>query len=293
MKIYIASLGEYTGKIKEDVYIRDRYASKGFSAEIVDFNTLENLVDSGDVVILKSIWGYHLDSEMFLNLLSSLEKKGVRIINRPDIIRWNINKFEYIKDIFHLVPVVPTFFLDVKKDDSDIDVNNKINDICILSNSERVVIKPVISASGYLTGVYQIGADNKSVITPIIQNNLRACIIQPYRDSIEEGEISIVILRGEILYGILRNPGLFTVKRSPTVIPLKEIHKKIFDTLKTLIQYFVEKFGSVPDICRVDFIQNKAMYEILEIELIDPDLYFKYLDHDVRDRALSAFSEML
>lgn len=293
MNIYIASLGEHVKKIKEDIYIRDMYISRGFLAEIVDFTMLSNLANSGDVVILKSIWGYHLDSNMFLKTLNDLENRGVCVVNSPNIVRWNINKREYLKEVSSMVPVIPTASLDVEKGDSVTEVNTKIEDICTLFNSEKVVIKPVISASGFLTNIYQTGRDNKSILASLTQNNLKEYIIQPYRDSIKEGEISVIVLRGEILYGVVRMPGLFSEKKSPKIIPLDEVPQKIFEIITALVHFFAEKFKSVPDICRIDFLKHKDTYEILEIELIDPDLYLKHLELDLREEALSVFGEML
>lgn len=293
MKIYIASLGEHVGNIKEDKYIRDAYILKGLPADIINLWSLPKLVSSGDIILLKSIWGYHLNIDLFLSTLSTLENKGVRVINRYDFIRWNVHKFEYLKDISHQVPVIPTFVLDVKNEDIIIHLEDEIKNISISCNSNKLVIKPTISASGFLTYVYQIGMDNKDVISSIIQNNERTFIVQPYRDSVVKGEISIVLLKGEILYGIIRRPGVFFEKKSPELVSLENIPPQIFDTLKNLTHFFAEKFGLAPDICRVDFLENKEVYEILEVELIDPDLYIKYLSSDLRQEVLSIFYDML
>lgn len=293
MNIYIASLGNHVGKIKEDIYIRDMYISRGFSAEIVELKALGDLVDLGDVVIFKSIWGYHLETETLLKTLTELEDKGVHVINRLDIVRWNINKLIYINEISPLIPVIPTVSLDTQKENSFTEIENRIKSACTLFNSEKVVIKPTISASGYLTNIFKVTEDNESIIESIIQNSLKKYIIQPYRESVREGEISVVILRGEMLYGILRTPGLFSEKRPPIFIPLSKVPQKIFDSIEILMRFFIKKFGSAPDMCRVDFLEEKTEYEILEIELIDPDLYFKYLEPDLREKVLSMFIEML
>ena len=293
MKIYIASLGEYVGKIKEDIYIRDMYISKGLRSDIASFWSLPELVNSEDIVLLKSIWGYHLNVGMFLNVLNILKDKGVRLINGYDFIVWNMYKSEYLKDVSCLVPVVPTFILDVKKEDVAIQLENKIRDISISCDSDKLVIKPEISASGFLTYLYQVGAKNEDIISSIMENYERKFIIQPYRNSVTKGEMSIISLKGEILYGIIRNPGLFSEKIPPEYIALENIPTQMFDILKNLMHYFVDKFGSVPEICRVDFVENNVIYEILEIELIDPDLYIKHLGSELKQKVLSASYNML
>jgi hypothetical protein len=53
-----------------------------------------------------------------------------------------------------------------------------------------------------------------------------------------------------------------------------------------MIDLFLEKFGVLPRICRVDFLKNLTNYEILEVELIDPDLFFRYIPVSLRKKAI-------
>lgn len=49
----------------------------------------------------------------------------------------------------------------------------------------------------------------------------------------------------------------------------------------------------MPSLCRIDFVQNLDLYEIMEIELIDPDLFLKYLPQDILDLSLLEFKNMI
>ena len=53
MKVYIASSEKYVGLIKEDIYIRDKYNSNGFSSKIATLSDIVNESKFGDLVILK------------------------------------------------------------------------------------------------------------------------------------------------------------------------------------------------------------------------------------------------
>ncbi len=46
-------------------------------------------------------------------------------------------------------------------------------------------------------------------------------------------------------------------------------------------------FGVLPDKCRVDFLKINTSYEILEVELIDPDLFFRYISDATREKVTS------
>src|SRR5450432_2447053 len=48
-------------------------------------------------VVIRTCWDYHLRVEEFLAWIKSLEEKGVRLINHPDLVRWNSDK-RYLQD---------------------------------------------------------------------------------------------------------------------------------------------------------------------------------------------------
>lgn len=285
MKIYIASSENYVGKIQEDVYIRDVYRNKGFSCEIVTLKNIVKISKPFDVVILKSIWGYHLHYREFLKQISMLKKKNIKLINAYDYIFWNIDKYKYLHELKHM-NTVPTKLLSFKDTKKASEIRNIIVQINKTLNTDTLVIKPCISESGYLTFKYDKTKDNKAIIALLQQNKQLNFIAQPYRPDILTGELSVVIINGIPLYGVKRFPGIFSEKLDPVYIrfiSLPRVIKKEIDTLKV---FFLKKFGVPPNICRVDFLKLSTGYEILEVELIDPDLFFRYIPGGMREKAI-------
>lgn len=286
MKIYIASSEKHVGKIQEDVYIRDAYRDKGFSCEIVTLKNIVKISQPFDVVILKSIWGYHLHYKEFLKQVSMLRKKNIKLINNYDFIFWNIDKYKYLYELKHM-NTVPTALLSLKNTKKVSEIRNKILQINKKFNTNTLVIKPRISESGYLTFKYDKTKDNRSIIALLKQNKELNFIAQPYRSNISTGELSIVIINGVSLYGIKRFPGIFSKKLDPIYIrftSLPDVIKKEVDKLKI---FLLERFSALPNICRVDFLKLNTGYEILEVELIDPDLFFRYIPDAMRKKATS------
>ena len=286
MKIYIASSEKHVGKIQEDIYIRNAYRNKRFFCEIVTLKNIVKIVKPFDVVILKSIWGYHLHYRTFLKQISILRKKNIKLINSYDFIFWNIDKYKYLSELKN-INAVPTILLNFKNTKKISEIRNIILQINKTLNTDILVIKPRISESGYLTIKYDKTKDNESVITLLKQNKKLDFIVQPYRPDILTGELSVVMINGISLYGINRFPGIFSEKLDPVYIKftsLPAVIKKEVDILKT---FFLEKFGVLPNICRVDFLKLNTGYEILEVELIDPDLFFRCIPYGLRDRAIS------
>ncbi len=292
MKIYIASSEKYVGKIQEDVYIRDTYRNKGFSCEIVTLKKIVEISKPFDVVILKSVWGYHLHYRTFLKQISMLRKKNIKLINNYDFIFWNIDKDKYLYELKHM-NVVPTILLSFKNTKKVSEIRDIILQINTTLNTDTLVIKPCISGSGYLTFKYDITKDNRSVITLLKQNKELNFIAQPYRPDILTGELSVVMINGVSLYGIKRFPGIFSEKLDPTYMKLANVPSVIQREIAGLKNFFLKKFGVLPNICRVDLLKVETHYEILEVELIDPDLFFRFIPENMKKKVASILYKSL
>ncbi len=286
MKIYIASSEKYVGKIQEDIYIRDTYINKGFSCEIVTLKNIIKLSKPLDVVILKSVWGYHLDYRVFLEQVSMLRKKNIKLINDYDFIFWNINKYKYLYELKDM-NTIPTVLLSFKNTKKVSEIKNIILQTNKILNTDTLVIKPCISESGYLTFKYDKTKVNKSIIASLQQNKQLNFIAQPYRPDVLTGELSVVIINGTPLYGIKRFPGIFSEKLDPIYIGFISLPGEIKKEVDILKIFLLKKFGVLPNICRVDFLKINIGYEILEVELIDPDLFFRYIPVSMKKKATS------
>src|ERR1700733_1208616 len=63
--------------------------------------------DAPRMTVVRSTWNYYLRPERFL---AWTEKRGTRLVNSPDVIRWNHHK-RYLKDLAASgLPVVPTLW---------------------------------------------------------------------------------------------------------------------------------------------------------------------------------------
>jgi len=290
MKIYIASSDKYIGKIQEDIYMRDAYRNAGLFSEIVTLKDIANISESSDVVILKSIWGYHICYKEFIEEVSHLKKRGVKLVNDYNVIFWNINKCKYLNEINHM-NVVPTVSLQLKGVDTVAEISDVISEISRKFNADTLVIKPCISESGYLTFRYDTSKNDETVIVALKNNKQLNFMAQPYRPAVSEGEISVITINGVSLYGIKRFSGIFNDKLNPTYIKLANVPGVIQREIATLKNFFLKKFGASPNICRVDFLKADTGYEILEVELIDPDLFFRFIPEFMRKKVTSMLYE--
>lgn len=286
MKIYIASSEENEGKIQEDVYIRDVFKSRGFFSEIAALKDTVNISRSLDVVILKSVWGYHTNYRGFLEKISILKKNNVRLINDYDFIFWNIDKCKYLEEIRHL-NIIPAIRLRFDGAMTPLEFSAIIFEARNALNSDILVIKPCVSENGYLTFKYNVNGNNEAVVASLMENKHLDFIAEPYRSSISSGEISVVMIDGVPLYGIKRYPGILYDKLDPVYLKLGDIPEILLKDVTLLNNFFLIRFAGAPNICRVDFLKTDAGHEILEVELIDPDLYFRHIPDPIKEKAVS------
>jgi len=287
MKIYIASSEKYLGKIKEDIYIRDTYRSKGFPCEISTLDDIAKISKPSDVVILKSVWGYHLHHREFLKNISVLKKKNIKLINDYQFIFWNIDKYKYLSELKH-INAVPTALLNFKNTETASEIRNIILLANKKLNTDILVIKPCISESGYLTFKYDKTKDNKATIALLKKNKQVNFVAQPYRPDILTGELSAVIINGIPLYGVKRFPGIFSEKLDPKYVRFNSLPGGIRQEVDILKIFLLKKFGTFPNICRVDFLKiSNIGYEISEVEVIDPDLFFRHIPGRMREKVTS------
>ena len=285
MKVYIASSKKHVGKIQEDIYIRNEFLSKGVFSEILTLEEIVQKAEAQDIVMLKSIWGYHLDFKNFLRQLAVLKDKNVVLINDYDYVYWNIDKSRYLPELASFINIVPTYEVSFNNSKTKEDIDTLIK-IAIKSDDSTVfVIKPAVSASGYLTFVYTKNGNNDHISGLLRHKNLDF-IIQPFRVEINQGEISVISINGKIHYGVVRFPGVIVEKKDSTYVSLSEIPDLVVNHAESVLSFFKVKFKSLPKICRVDFIKNGQNFELIEVELTDPDLYFRYLPKELLKQCL-------
>lgn len=238
MKIYIASSSEYCGKILEDKYTRQVYIEKGFDCQIQTIADIIDGVRMGDVVMLKSIWGYHLDSNLLISQIDLLKRKGVRLINDYRFVNWNIDKSIYLKELDSF-NVVPCMFINLSSFERVDLFINEIKRITSSSIYDEFVIKPAISASGYMTYLYRKNDEDYKNLLDVYNCNVSDIIVQPFRNEIDKGELSVVILNGRVMYSFRRYPGILSLGRDLEYVSVGEIPNTIIATIDKLYIFLI------------------------------------------------------
>lgn len=241
-------------------------AERGWQVETLSWR--EKDVDWGrfDAVVLRSCWDYQQYPDEFLCVLAQINQRTL-LFNDLDIVRWNISK-EYLRDISAAgVPVVPTLW------QQEFDAEQVAGAFASFG-SEEVIIKPVVSASaGHTYRLSAAGYQQKlSELEAVFSE--RKHMLQPFIDNVlEEGEFSLFYFDNRFSHAIRKvpKPGDFRVQEEHggqlyLVQPDPE--------LLLLAEQSLQAIPGKTLYARLDFIRYQQSYRVMELELIEPSLYF-------------------
>ncbi|HEX4485708.1 MAG TPA: hypothetical protein VH088_05540 [Terriglobales bacterium] len=209
-------------------------------------------------VVIRTCWDYHLRVEEFLAWIKSLEEKNVRVINHPDLIRWNSDK-TYLRNFAAKGVAIPeTDWLALGE---DADVAN----ICTERGWQEAVVKPVVSASAYGTERRNGGL----VRGPML--------IQQYLPAIEtEGEWSLIYFDDQFSHAVRKRPG-------PSDFRVQKDHGGSVEVATPslgLTQFADAALRELPHpatFARVDLVEQDGKVYLMEMEAIEPELFLHHV----------------
>jgi glutathione synthase/RimK-type ligase-like ATP-grasp enzyme len=219
-----------------------------------------------DCVCLFECWGYHHRIDEFLRWIDAVAAMGVRIDNSPAAVRWNVHK-GYLRSLAqHGVRVPRTVVL--RRHASTERVRAAFD---TMSGHSSVVLKPAVSASGERTMKLPAG-DTRSVDRASTMVRDGDVLIQEFIEEIQMGEISLVFFSGDFSHAVMKRPadGEFRVQSEyggtvESITPAPEIVVAAHRALSAV--------PAAPMYARVDGVLGASGFTLMELELIDPELF--------------------
>lgn len=234
-------------------------------------------------ILIRSTWDYHRMPTMFSSWLASLEDSGRRMWNAASIARGNIDKI-YLKDLEAKGIAIPkTRWIDNADHDS----------IAAFMSEERwtrAILKPRIAATAYGTYLVDAAATlDDDAFAPARSSG--ALLQEVIPEVAERGEMSLVYFAGEFSHAVLKRSkaGDFRVQKDfggtvtaidPSVA-LRAFADRVVKTIPTGALY-----------ARVDVVDAARGPLLMELELIEPELYFLYVP-EAADRLAAAIVAQL
>jgi hypothetical protein len=228
-----------------------------------------------DLLIIRTPWDY---SVRYAEFMAWLDRAAAltRILNSPELIRWNIDK-RYLDDFRALgVPVIPTVFCDAPEE-----VQAAIAGL----TKGRVVVKPSVSAGSRDTGLFASGDPGALALAEHIIAAGKTAMVQPAAESvIDGGENALFFFNGRYSHAFHKGPILAAgggylggeyradisrTEPSPSEVGLGERVLASIGAIAARKGFAAD--GGRPLYARVDIASDRGESpQVLEVEVFEP-----------------------
>ena len=283
MKIALLSCQRWPDVLEKERAFATEFP-KSFNVEVVVWDDPSINWANYNYLIFRTIWDYFEYPNEFATWLDVLKKQNIKTLNPLSIIERNQHKF-YLQDLQNQgIDIIPTVFIS-KNTGLDLSFMKS-------NNWTQAVIKPAVSGGSYLTQLFSqndIANIEAEYASFALENDL---LVQPFMSEIQEtGELSLLFFQGKYSHAIVKKPksGDFRVQSQFGG------QYQAFEPDATLLataQNVIDTFGSDLLYARVDGILKNGQFLLMELELIEPDLYFDY-HPDAKKNYLAAVEAMV
>lgn len=263
------TLDDYTRNIlQEDRILSDALGAHGI--EVSRVNWADPQIDwrGFDAIVIRQTWDYFERLDEFRAWLDRVETL-TRVFNPAEVIRWNCDKHYLVDLISAGVPTVPTIVIEPQ------DPAPALAALLERHGFSQAVIKPAVSGAGRET--YRVEQSDTSALEPSWQRLVaaEAMLLQPFMPAIiERGEVSLMVIDGQVTHAVrkIAAEGEFRVQddHGGTVHPHEPGPREI-----AVAQAALAAVPGSVSYARVDLVQTENGPLVMELELIEPELFFR------------------
>ena len=286
-RIALATYERAPNLAPDDRLIGPALALFGVRAEPVIWSSDGVVWKDFDAVIIRSCWDYHLRFPEFVSWLDRLDTTGIHVWNSSSLVRWNAHK-RYLLDLAQRgVATIPTVIVP----------RGRPNDVAAIVDAEgwtRFVLKPAVSASGHETHALRSPLSDDALATIARVTSSGDALLQPFAEEIaRDGEYSYTFIDGDFSHATLKRAqtetGEFRVQteHGGSVDPV-DAPAALIEQAARVLSVLSER----PLYARVDGIARGSAFLLMELELIEPNLFLAESDGAV-DRLARAIVSRL
>ena len=268
------TLADPTGYHIDDHLAADALRAVGYAVETIPWDAPGQVWDRFDAVVVRSTWDYHTQVDAFFDVLDHIASSGPRLFNPLGVMRWNADK-RYLADLAEKgVAVVPTLFGRAFE-------RGDAAHFADIMETRDLVIKPIRGANA--EGAFRLGPDDvpEAAVARFASDDF---MVQPFVPTVtSQGEVSLFYFGGRYSHAIQKIPskGDFRVQeehggtiRSWT--PGESAH----EAGTRVMQGLAERWPDAPTLyARVDLVWGDDAWWLMELEVIEPSLYFRMDTH--------------
>lgn len=224
-------------------------------------------VAPGATVVVRSTWDYVDRPAEFATWLDHLDDQGATVLNPTSLLRWNTHK-RYLVELERAgVPIVPTELVDRGSPVS-------LDAVAARRRWVDVVVKPAVGGTARLT-VHAARVGPEAIAAHFDRLVEREdVLVQPFVPAVlDHGEVSVIAIAGTPLAAIVKRaaPGDWRVQSdfggTATAVELTA-------DLRAVAEQVLAATPSMPVYARIDVLPTATGWSVLEVELVEPELFF-------------------
>lgn len=256
----------------------DALRAAGAEAEVTDWDDASVDWSRFDLAVLRSTWDY---AERLPDFLAWTVRAAARtrLLNPPDVLRWNTDK-HYLAELERAgVAIVPSRF--VEPGESAAAALDAF--LGAHAQAREFVVKPAVGAGS--RDAQRHGREHRDQVIAHLSRLLdagRSVLLQPYLERVDEhGETALIHFDGTFSHAIRKGP-LLRRGDGPTaaLFAAEQITARAPDTAeRALAQRVLQAvpFADALAYARVDLIRDDdGSPRLLELELAEPSLFFAH-----------------
>lgn len=254
--------------LKEDGLLINAFESLQLSAGRVSWADDSFDWSSVKAAVIRGTWDYVSRLSEFQQRLQLISDK-TRLINPYELVQWNIDKHYLSQLAARGIRTVPTKYYEQGDSAS-------LTTIIQENRQKPIIIKPVISASA--SNTYKVQGDNAAEIQEVMNRLLahQAMMVQPFQENVtSQGEFSFVVIDGAYTHAVQKTPKKDDFRVQDDFGGSAREHKASKAEIR-FAEQVVAACEPRPTYARVDaLIDNDGELALMELELIEPELWFR------------------
>jgi glutathione synthase/RimK-type ligase-like ATP-grasp enzyme len=259
----------YTNNVyKEDQLVQDALDQLGLETLRISWDDEFFDWSSTSYILFSSTWDYFNRFQEFSIWLSKVTKQTT-LLNSENIIRWNIDK-HYLLDLQkNGVHIAKTHFIEQSSSTTLKELHNHLD-------WKETVLKPCISGTARHT--YRLNKNNleahEAIFKQLIAEEAMMLLAFQY-NIVEKGEISMMVFNGKFSHAVLKTAKQGDFRVQDDFGGSVKIYTPTIEEIK-FAENTVKACQELPIYARVDiFTDNDDQIALLELELIEPELWFR------------------
>lgn len=264
MRVALATCREPPEPDVDEPLLVDALRAGGADVDVLAWDDPRAPFADRDVVILRSTWNYFERLDAFLDWADRVGR-ATRLRNDPATVRWNAVK-TYLLDLeARGIPTVPT---ELVRDRASCDVAALLD----ARGWTEIVVKPLVSAGSFRTERFAASDATRAQAFLDELARERDVMIQAWMPAVETyGERSLVWIDGEVTHAIRKSP------RFAGGIEQVSDEVSIADDERAFAHRVLDPIAKERGLLygRVDTIRDGDVLRIMELELVEPSLFFE------------------